>query len=129
MHYTTQAYSDNASMHEETRNILSRLMVKEEVPSERHLALACEMSQSTLHRFLKGETEALEFKHLQALAHYFSLTVSELTGETPFDPDRKVRAVTLAMQRMPEYKKDMLVAASSSLSKPDESGQQAGNGR
>lgn len=118
-HYNLQGLSDNADMHKATREIIAKLMAEQGVPSERHLAIACDMSQSTLHRFLKGETEALEFKHLQALAHYFSLTVSQLTGETPFDEDRKVRAVTLAMQQMPEYKKDMLVAASSSLTKPE----------
>ncbi len=129
MHYVMQAFSDNAAMHEETRKILARLMKEQKVPSERHLALVCEMSQSTLHRFLKGETETLDFKHLQALAHYFSLTVSELTGETPMDPDRKVRAVALAMQKMEEFQKDMMVAASSSLSQPATPAPKAGKGR
>ena len=118
-HYEMQEDAQNAVMHSGTREILSKLMIEHEVPSERHLAIACGMSQRTLHRFLKGDTEILDFKHLQAIAHYFSLTVSQLTGETPFHDDRKVRAVTLAMEQMPEYKKDMLVAASSSLSEPD----------
>lgn len=115
-------------MHDRTRENIAKLMKEEGVPSERHLALACKMSQSTLHRFLKSDTAALEYKHLVAIAHYFSLTVSQLTGETPYNEDRKVRAVTLAMQDMPEYKKDMLVAASSSLTKPDEDKKQAANG-
>lgn len=115
-------------MHEKTRENIAMLMKAQDVPSERHLALACDMSQSTLHRFLKGETETLEFKHLMALSHYFSLTVSELIGEVPFDEDKKVRAVTVAMQRMPEYKKDMLVAASSSLSQPNGDKKHSDNG-
>jgi transcriptional regulator with XRE-family HTH domain len=128
-HYGMQAASDNAAMHQRTRQIIQKLMEQEKVPSERHLALACSMSQSTLHRFLKGETETLDFKHLQALAHYFSLTVSQLTGETPFNEDPKVRLVTLAMERMPEYLKDMMVTASSSLSKAEKpDGDGAGNG-
>lgn len=128
MHYEMQAAAENATMHEQTRRIIVKLMQDQGVPSERHLALACDMSQSTLYRFLKAETETLDFKHLQALAHYFSLTVSQLTGETPFDEDRKVRAVALAMQRMPEYKKDVLVAASFSLTEPDTENKPSKNG-
>lgn len=117
MHYVLQAEFENAGMHERTREILKQLMVDHSIASDRQLAIECNMSQSTLHRFIKGETETLDFNHLQTLAHYFSLTVSQLIGETPFNPDPKIRVVTLAMERMPEYKKDVLVAASSSLDK------------
>lgn len=127
-HYSLQAFPENAAMHEETRKIIARLMAEQSVPSERHLALACNMSQSTLHRFLKGETDSLDFQHLQTIAHYFSLTVSQLVGEAPFEADRKVRAVMLAMQQMPEYKKDVLVAASSSLAQSEDGEKRAGNG-
>lgn len=119
-HYALQALSENAAMHEQTRAIVKSLMQKHGVSSERQLAMECNMSQSTLHRFLKGDTETLEFQHLQTLAHYFSLTISQLIGEVPFEEDRKVRAVTLAMTQMPEYKKDMVVAATFSLAKPDD---------
>lgn len=119
-HYILQAQFENASMHSQTREILRQLMVDHEVRSERQLAIACNMDQSTLNRFLKGETQELEFSNLQALAHYFQLTVSQLIGETPFNSDPKIRTVALAMERMPEYKKDVLVAASSSLVEPDD---------
>lgn len=114
-HYRLQAIFENAEMHEQTRQMILAQMGEAGVTSERQLAIECNMSQSTLHRFMKGETEQLEFHHLQALAHYFSLTVSQLIGETSFEPDPKIRVVALAMQQMPEYKKDVLVAASSSL--------------
>jgi len=115
MHHALQAVFENAGMHQRTREIIRNLMVETGVTSERQLALECNMSQSTLHRFMKGDTEQLEFKHLQAIAHFFSLTVSQLIGETSFEPDPKIRVVALAMEQMPEYKKDVLVAASSSL--------------
>ncbi len=114
-HQCNEAYAENAAMHEATRAIIRKLIADHKIPSERQLALDCDMSQSTLNRFLKGATDTLEFQHLQAIAHHFSLTVSQLTGEVAFDEDPKIRAVTLAMQQMPDYKKDMLVAASSSL--------------
>ena len=119
-HYILQAQFDNANMHDQTRAILRQLMADHDVPSERQLAMACNMDQSTLHRFLSGATKTLDFSHLQALAQHFSLTVSQLIGETPFSPDPKIRAVSRAMERMPEYKKDVLVAASSSLVEPDD---------
>lgn len=119
MHQSAQAFSENARMHEATRVNIRKLMAQHEVKSERQLALDCNITQSALNRFLKGESETLEFLALQTLAHYFGLTVSQLIGETPFETDPKIRVVTLAMQQMPEYKKDMLVAASSSLAQPD----------
>ncbi|WOI43765.1 helix-turn-helix transcriptional regulator [Acidovorax sp. BLS4] len=106
-------------MHEKTREIIRRLMAEGGITSERQLASDCGMTQSTLNRFMKGATDSLEFQHIQTIAHYFGLTVSQLIGETPFNEDRKVRVVTLAMEQMPEYKKDMLVAASSALTEPD----------
>lgn len=98
------------------------------IDSERQLALDCGMSQSTLNRFMKGQTDSLDFLHIQTIAHHFSLTVSQLIGETPIEGDQKVRAVTLAMQQMPEYKKDMLVAASNSLIEPGGPTPRAANG-
>ena len=114
-HHIAQVFSENARMHDETRKIIETLMAKTGVNSVRQLALDCGMSQSTLHRFMKGETDSLDFIHLQSIAQFFSLTVSQLIGETPFDDDRKVRVVSLAMQHMPEYKKDVVVATSLTL--------------
>lgn len=107
-------------MHQRTREIIKRMMKEHNIESERRLALDCGMSQTTLNRFLKGETETLEFHHLQSIARHFSLTVSQLIGETAFAEDRKIRVVTLAMEAMPDYKKDMLVAASASLTESAE---------
>lgn len=120
MHYIMQAEFENAGMHRRTREILKQLMAEHHIASERQLARDCSMSQSTLHRFIKGETETLEFHHLQSLAHHFSLTVSQLIGETSFSTDPKIRVVMFAMEHMPEYKKDVLVAASSTLAEPDD---------
>ena len=119
MHYKLQAHADNAGMHEATRTNIKALMAKNGVPSERQLAIDCGMSQSTLNRFLSGETDSLDFARLIAIAHFFEVSVSQLVGETPLEEDPKIRAVVLAMQQMPEYKKDALVAASHSLAEPE----------
>lgn len=114
-HQFLQAPADNAVMHSATREIIRQLSEQHGVPSERQLAVECGMSQSTLHRFMKGETDSLEFRHLQAIAKRFQITVSQLIGETPVEADPKIRTVVRAMEAMPEYKKDVLVAASESL--------------
>lgn len=119
MHHFAQALADNAGMHEATRTNIKLLMLRNNVPSERQLALDCGMSQSTLNRFLTGETDSLDFARLIAIAQFFEVSVSQLIGETPLEEDSKIRAVVLAMQQMPEYKKDALVAASHSLAEPE----------
>ncbi len=119
-HQLKQVDTQNAGMHERTREIIRQLMKDNGTPSERQLALDVDMSQTTLNRFMKGDTDSLDFINLQKLAHFYGLTVSQLIGETPFDEDRKIRAVMLAMQQMPDYKKDVLVAASATLAQPEE---------
>lgn len=126
-HYLVRNFSENAAMHDATRANIRKLMVEHDVKSERQLAHDCNITQSALNRFLKGESETLEFLALQTLAHYFGLTISQLIGETPFEPDPKVRVVTLAMQQMPEYKKDVLVGVSSSLAEPEDKTNGAAN--
>ena len=116
MHYFLQANAENAAMHQQTRAIILKLMADQGIGSERQLAIDCGMSQSTLNRFMSGKTETLEFLHLHNIAQHLNVTVSQLIGETPLTHDPKIKAVTLAMASMPEYQKDMLVAASSSLS-------------
>lgn len=126
-HQVGEPGSHNQVMHEKTRENIRILMAREGVVSERQLAMDCDMNQSTLNRFLTGKTDTLDFTNLQRLAHHFSLTVSQLIGEVPLDEDRKVRSVLLAMQQMPEYKKDMVVAATLSLAEPNDPKQANGH--
>ena len=105
-------------MHEETRRIIKEQCSNAGI-TERQLALGAGVVQSTLNRFMTNGTDSLDYVNLQKIAHYFSLTVSQLTGETPYSEDAKIRGVILAMEKMPEYKKDMLVAASASLVEPE----------
>lgn len=101
-------------MHEKMRANLQALMSEAQI-SERKLATACGFNQSSLNRFMAGLTSSMSLDHVMAMANYFDLTVSQLIGETGFTEDRKIRSVLIAMEHMPEYKKDALVAASTSL--------------
>ena len=103
-------------MQNKTRENLLKLMHENGISSERSLALACGMDQSTLNRFLSGKTDNLRLEHLLALAHYFEITVSQMIGETPIIQDHKLAAVIRVMENLPEYKKDVLVATSAALS-------------
>lgn len=121
MHHDAQAHqvpriaTNNALMHEQTREIIRKLMSDHKITSDRRLALECNMDQSTLHRFMTKKTDTLNFNHIQAIAQYFEVTVSQLIGETPLHEDPKIRKVLLAMESLPEYKKDVIVATSQSL--------------
>jgi len=111
---------NNRAMHEKTRDIIRLLMQRNGIESERQLALGSGMEQSTLHRFLAQKSDSLNFMHLQSIARYFGITVSQLIGEMPLDEDHKIRSVMLAMQQMPEYKKDVLLATSQALASSEE---------
>lgn len=115
-HQPLDAASNNSGMQEKTRENLTKLMAENGIGSERSLAIACGMDQSTLNRFMSGKTDNLRLEHLVALAHYFDITVSQLIGETPMEQDQKLITVMKAMQTLPEYKKDVLVATSAALS-------------
>lgn len=115
-HQDFDTASNNSHMQDKTRQNLLKLMIENEITSERSLALACGMDQSTLNRFMSGKTDTLRLEHVVALAHYFDITVSQLIGETPLEQDQKLITVMKAMQTLPEYKKDVLVATSAALS-------------
>lgn len=115
MHQALHAGANNYGMHEKTREIIRTLMAEHGIRSERQLALSCGMDQSTLHRFLSEKTDTLSFAHIQALAQYFEVTVSQLIGELPLEEDQKIRTVMKVMESLPEYKKYVIVATSQTL--------------
>lgn len=84
--------------------------------SERALAQAVGVDQSTLNRFLAGKIEDLSFGVLAKIAHYFEVTVSTLTGESGAEHyDRKIATVMRVMQQLPEERKDAVVAVSTAF--------------
>lgn len=115
VHQVVFPRANNPRMQGKTRENLLKLMQQHQITSERSLAIACEMDQSTFNRFMAGKTDSLRIEHLVALAHYFDITVSQLIGETPLEQDQKLVTVIKAMQTLPEYKKDVLVATSTAL--------------
>lgn len=116
-HQPPRTEANNSPMQAKTRQNILKLMELHGVESERQLALACGMQQSTLHRFMSGKTESLNVAHLMAIAQHFEVTVSQLIGEITMSDDPRIRTVLAVMETLPDYKKDMLVAASQSLAK------------
>ena len=64
----------------------------------------------TLSRFLAGETGTLSVAHFRALARVLGVSVSQLIGESSLVDDPRVSKVVAAMAKMPEDKKDVMVA-------------------
>lgn len=110
---------DNARMHSDdklgTRAIITSLMAKRGFESERALAEAAGIDQSAFNRYMREETAYLSVKSLQALAEVLQCTSSQLLGETPMESDPKVATVMRAMETLPEYMKDVIVATSKTL--------------
>lgn len=108
---------DNAQMHDQTREIIAKLMAHKRW-NEPTLAEKSGVNQSTINRFLSGKTDEASFQTIQGIAHALGVTVSQLIGEVPVEADDKIQRVVLLMQAMPEYKKDVLVAAGDALAQP-----------
>lgn len=95
------------------RETISELL-REKQMSQRRLAEAAGIDQPSLSKFLSGQTQDILAGNLVAIADALGVTVGYLTGET-YDRDRKIAVVARAMERMPEYKKDAVVAAAEAL--------------
>lgn len=112
---------DNVGMEpRDPRHIIQLLKARANIASDHELARLCGMAQPALHKYLSGKTAEMEMASYRKLAAYFKVTVSQLLGETPLDydvhtVDPKIAAVVRVMEALPEYKKDVLVAASNSL--------------
>ena len=75
----------------------------------------CGVPQPTIQRFLTKVTGYMELDNLAAIAAALQCTVAEIIGEQPLETDEKIRRVLLAMQNLPEYKKDVLVSTADTL--------------
>lgn len=102
----------NARKHR--REIIKALMEVKGL-SQRRLAEAAQIDQSSLSKYLSEKTEQITVQTLQAIANTLEVSTSTLLGETDALGDPKIAAVVHAMERMPEYRKDAVVAASSAL--------------
>lgn len=93
------------------RNNLKRLMADHGLNGT-ELAIGAGVSQSTVTRYLSGESGTMTFESISALAHYFRLTVSELTGETPSVNSPEEREMIGLMRHMsPQARAAMLAGA------------------
>ncbi len=85
------------------------------------IAKACGVSVQAVYKWMNGGSQTIEgmpLIELARLTNYEARWIISGKGEKRKDP--KAVAVYEAMQNMPEYKKDMIVQASTSLSKPSE---------
>ncbi len=101
-------------MHTRTRQILRQLMSHEGI-SELDLGARTGVNQSTINRFLRGETEHVSFETLWRLAHHFRVTVSELTGETPLSGDRSRQELIRVMEDVPDASRQYFLEAAKAL--------------
>lgn len=121
LHRLAQACRYNLCMSSDLRTTIQKLMSEQGI-SQRRLAELGKIDQPSLSKFLSGVTADLQVSTLRAIATVLGTTTSQLLGETEYLADPKIARVVHAMEKMPEYKKDAVVATSSALSKPAEDG-------
>lgn len=83
------------------------LMRRHDFATPTALARAVGVPQPTIARLFYRTHETVRLETLQALAVYFRVTVSQLTGELPLEPDEQIAHVQQVMQTLPEYKKGL----------------------
>jgi len=102
------------------REIISMLMAQRGL-SQRRLAEMAGLDQPSLSKYLSGQTQDILAGNLIAIAQALEVSVGYIAGDTD---DPKVATVVRAMQNMPEYKKDAVVAtAAAPVGRPDAIGQ------
>lgn len=117
--YAPQHGSDNAGMHDyeskrDPREIIRMLRVERGYASDRALAMAADIPQPTLSRYLSGTNGTMAIGHWMQLADALEVTVSELLGEVPLSPGMK--RIARAMERLPARDLETLVALANTLS-------------
>jgi len=102
-------------MSHDPRTAIQSLM-DEQGLSQRRLAELSGVDQPTLSKYLTGVTTDLKVTTLMSIAEALNTTAAFLIGEASYINDPKIVRVLRAMESMPEYKKDAVVATSSALS-------------
>lgn len=113
-------WSKSVLMAHGTRIIIAQLMSAQQL-SQRRLAELAEIDQPSLSKYLAGQTQDIMAGNLIAIARVLGVSVATLAGETAL-ADPKVATVVKAMETMPEYKKDAIVATSTALAEKPPSG-------
>lgn len=82
--------------------------------SQRRLAELADIDQPSLSKFLSGQTQDILAGNLVAIARALNVSVAYLAGELP-ERDAKVATVVRAMESLPDYMKDAVVATAAAL--------------
>lgn len=87
------------------------------------LAATVKVSSATVSDWMSGEIKKIEGDRMLKVCDALNILPKWLMfGEGNKRADQKINAVTTAMQKMPEYKKDVVVATSNSLAESEKSG-------
>lgn len=69
-------------------NKILRALMEETRLSESELARRCQIGQPVIHRILSGETDNPRVATLSQIANYFSISISQLIGDSPLPSNR-----------------------------------------
>lgn len=99
-HHRRKTTAQNAPVHSyaqaprDPRDIIEELLVKRGFRSLRALAMAADVQQPTLHRYMNRKTDTMDVNNFLAIAQALGITLSELMGEVPLSSGGTVRELT-----------------------------------
>lgn len=99
---------------QDPRAIIELLRAERGFPTVKALALAADVPQPTLSRYLSGKHEWMDTRHYLAIARALGVTMSELLGEVPI-ASQPVREVQTAMAKMDDEQRAQLARVSKAL--------------
>ncbi|HYF16303.1 MAG TPA: helix-turn-helix transcriptional regulator [Ramlibacter sp.] len=95
---------------------IEELMAVKGIPNYNVLAELSEIPQPTLSRFKSGIHGSISFENLEKLAQVFGVEPARLMARSPDAwADQKVAKVVLAMEKLPDWGKDAVVATSEAM--------------
>lgn len=95
------------------RDTITALLAERQM-SQRRLAELAGIDQPSLNKYLNGQTQDIMAGNLVSIAGALGVSVAYLAGESP-ERDAKVATVVRAMEALPDYMKDAVVATAAAL--------------
>jgi len=82
---------------------IKRYMERDAIASTNDLARRSGVPQPTLHRFLAGDHDSINLRHIERLATCFGTDPARLfTKEMPHMPSRRAEELLAVMEQLPE---------------------------
>lgn len=95
-----------------------KALIDEKGWSHNTLADNCGVPQPTISRFMSGDG-GMTLDNLSPICTALDVTIGQIIGELPLEPDAATRRTIKAMQELPDYKREAVATTAESLLKSE----------